>query len=150
MAIFYDFSSAQCLEAKKLMFRAHKDVEELMDDYHSDDNHQASIKTHCLCDLPELPDPITPEDSVIFLASTSEMKSRKPYIKKRNFSLHIQDQGYGPNALLTFRKMDSELPSNNVYTNDDHSRAGILGRIVAGTWNKILEGIFFLCIHTCM
>ena len=66
------------------------------------------------------------------------MAIRAPKIVKTNVSVHIQDQGYGPIALLSFRTIDSELESSS-WNIDQHSRAGVIGRIMHGVWLKLLE-----------
>ena len=92
----------------------------------------------CTLGLPSRASEIT----VPYLLSISDMIKRTPTIVKNNISVHVQDQGYGPMALLSFRTIDSELKDSSSYGKwslDQHSRAGILGRIMHGVWLKLFE-----------
>lgn len=71
-----------------------------------------------------------------FLLSQSDMKKRPSEIVRENVSLHIQDQGNGPIALITLRRFDS---NEKEFDLDQNSRKGIVGRIMSGVWLKLLE-----------
>jgi Ca2+-binding EF-hand superfamily protein len=79
-----------------------------------------------------------------FLLSHAVMKLRPPTIKTNGLSLHLLDQGYGTNTLLTVRTMDAEGGINNAKDGQDpwklaeRSRAGVLGRLLRGVWRKLM------------
>lgn len=80
-----------------------------------------------------------------WLQASSHMRNHPPALQMDTLSLHILDQGYGANALLTVRQMDGE--NQKRLTLEQHSRAGVLGRIISGVWAKVAEvrNYLYLC-----
>lgn len=158
------------MERRKLMRTAHADALDLLDHTHeqeptdddkdSNDGNEGEAQSNGHKevakqggeDMPLLKPVPLPRviggDSAAtknFLLSSHDMSRRKPELRRDTLSLHIQDQGYGPCALLTYRQMDSELkPQHQTATSrvqelSRHARAGVLGRAVHGMWLKLLE-----------
>lgn len=79
----------------------------------------------------------------VYLLTASDIAKRPTEITSDILSVHIQDQGYGPHALFTYRKLHSDLKDGeneeHKYSFEQHSRAGVLGRITVGVWKKLLE-----------
>ena len=80
-----------------------------------------------------------------WLQASSHMRNHPPALQMDTLSLHILDQGYGANALLTVRQMDGE--NQKRLTLEQQSRAGVLGRIISGVWAKVAEvrNYLYLC-----
>ena len=76
-----------------------------------------------------------------FLLSYSDMKMRPPSVEKNRLSLHLLNQGFGVNALLSVRLMDAETdvnPLGEPWLLKSRSRAGLLGRLLRGVWRKLM------------
>lgn len=69
--------------------------------------------------------------------SNSQLQTSGPSIGLETISMHILDQGSGPNALITIRRMDGEKRTDLNW--EERSRCGILGRMLDGVWTKLLE-----------
>lgn len=126
----------------------------------SNKNGQKKVPVCEAVPLPKLPG-AEAQDVQSFLLSANDMNVRKPALGRQTLSLHLQDQGYGPYALLTYRSMDSELTRREAgeyntgsnggkdnQTNNNsgyvaalgrHAQAGVLGRALQGVWLKLLE-----------
>jgi len=72
-----------------------------------------------------------------WLRSNSQIYSAPPQVHIDSLSLHIMDYGYGAHALLTVREIDPE--KQKMFTLEQQSRAGVLGRIISGVWVKLAE-----------
>jgi hypothetical protein len=72
-----------------------------------------------------------------WLRSNTQLQGTPPQIEMDTLSMHILDQGYGANALLTVRQIDGEKQKS--FTLEQQSRAGVLGRIISGVWVKLAE-----------
>lgn len=88
-----------------------------------------------------------------WLRSHSQIYAKPAHLHLDSIGLHILDQGYGPNALLTVRQIDSEKQQKR-FTLEQQSRTGVLGRIISGVWVKVAEvkhGIlsFILFLFVC-
>jgi hypothetical protein len=66
----------------------------------------------------------------MYLLTAPEMEKRKPSLIGEPMSIHVQDQGYGPIAVFTFRKSSSERVGDNT---------DALGEVTEGIWKKLLE-----------
>ena len=143
MALFYSYASTPCTERDKVISLVNKDIGCLLD-------QPAEERKLCADEAPlgGKPSKSSPHQTSLpvgrvmemkgdsYLLSQSDMKRRSAEIMCENVSLHIQDQGNGPIALITLRRFDSENPEYNL---DQNSRKGIVGRIMAGIWLKLLE-----------
>lgn len=145
LCIFYDFSRVKCMERKKLMHVAYAASTELLDHHHphgdGDEQQSAAHKKNSLLQPIKLPK-LSPLEGLEknFLLSAYDMHLRKPELSRLTLSLHIQDQGYGPCALITFRRIDSEMKVDGDTTNlMQKAHSGVLGRALVGVWNKLLE-----------
>ena len=86
-----------------------------------------------------------------WLKSNSQLQSSPPSMQMSSMSMHIIDQGYGANALLSVRQIDHE--DQKKFTLEQQSRAGVLGRIVSGVWVKLAQvriTCAYLCIAMCV
>lgn len=69
--------------------------------------------------------------------SNSQLQGSPPSIGLETIGLHLLDQGSGPNALVTIRRIDGEKRSDLNW--EEKSRCGILGRMLDGVWTKLFE-----------
>ena len=79
------------------------------------------------------------------MLSAADLKQRKPQLVRNNISVHVQDQGYGPIACITFRQVDSGNDMSGKTSLSSRSKDGIIGRTVSGIWFKLLEVGLVLC-----
>ena len=89
--------------------------------------------------------------SPTWLRTNSQIYANPAHLRNDTMSLHILDQGYGPNALLTVRQIDPEKQQKR-FTLEQQSRSGILGRIISGVWAKVAEVRYinnFVCLARC-
>ncbi len=145
LAIFYTMSGKKCHERSRLIRFVQAEVDRIMDnrpsskqDLETPQGDQNVVSAHCK----SLPLPKAHNgDGAKHLLTSSEMQSRKPQIAKQNVSFHLQDQGFGAIALITVRGFDSALEDsgNQKWSLDQHSRSGVVGRLFAGVWRKLLE-----------
>ena len=142
----YSRSSVPCFAKARLVGQ----IDELGKDLLDSSRFQRQTETYgnskiSSCHQSKLPLPsVGVVNETPFLLNAADLKSRKPCIKGKVLSLHIQDQGYGPIALVTFREMGkTELNDgsrvNQKWSLDQHSRTGVLGWALQCVWTKLLE-----------
>jgi len=78
-----------------------------------------------------------------FLLSHSNMRQKQPCMSNELFSMHLMDQGFGANSLLTIHRINDEAKLHSttgpaMWKLEQRSRAGFCGRIFRGVWKKIL------------
>lgn len=150
-AMFYDLHAVPCHEKQKVVRQVNIDITALLDQptetfvdnvvetptlsTNGASSHTSPHKTF----LP-VP-PVTEAQGAGFSLSTTDLRKRVPEIYNEMFSLHLQNQGYGPMALITIRKMDGELPDTPTqrWGIEQNSRSGIIGSTMGGIWLKLLE-----------
>lgn len=147
LSLFYNMSRVRCTEREKLSHLVEDEVNSLLD-YKLEDRKVNEVEKPAgnrkdggmsSGHQSQLPLPrrhISEGDA--FLLSNADLKKRKPSWETNNVSLHLQDQGYGPIALISVRTMDSDLIGNQ-WSMEQHSRAGVVGRMMHGIWLKLLE-----------
>lgn len=169
ICLFYTYSGVKCREHRKAVILAQEEVDRLLDSFEEGDvgddsgedtlakvdeispsedtaklGGQESTKKYREAFetfTKPLPTPVVPGfEGAPYLIGTTDLAKRRPFLERGTLAMHIQNQGKGANALLTFRKMDSELKDRqHAWTIEQHSRAGILGRLLSGLWVKLLE-----------
>jgi hypothetical protein len=72
-----------------------------------------------------------------WLKSVAQIRKHPPKVCMNSLSIHILDQGFGSHTLLTVRETDSE--NQKTFTQEQRSRAGVLGRIISGVWVKLAQ-----------
>lgn len=150
-AMFYDLHAVPCHEKKKVVRQVNIDITALLDQPTETfvDNQveepMVSVKgahSHTSPHKTFLPvPPVVEAQGAGFSLSTADLRKRVPEIYNEMFSLHLQNQGYGPMALITIRKMDGELPDTPTkkWGIEQNSRSGIVGSTMSGIWLKLLE-----------
>lgn len=86
-----------------------------------------------------------------FLLTRDDLLQRDPVFIFNNLSVHMLDIGFGPDIVLTFRKIDNEMDTRPSKKKDKdgksgesaemQSRAGIIGRLLWG----VVQKIFIAC-----
>jgi hypothetical protein len=150
-AMFYDFHAVPCHEKKKVVRQVNMDIAALLDQPTESfvdnvmEKPRLSVQgatSHTSPHKTFLPvPPVVESQGEGFSLSSTDMRKRVPKIYNEMFSLHLQNQGYGPTALITIRKMDGELPDTPAgkWGIEQNSRSGIIGSTMGGIWLKLLE-----------
>jgi len=141
LAPFFSYSTSINLDRVDAMHRAQYEANYLME---MDGEMDTALKQKsALRKADELRLPMR-GGSGRFLLTHGDMKLRPPTIKTNGLSLHLLDQGYGTNTLLTVRTMDVEGGLHELKDGQDpwklseRSRAGVLGRLLRGVWRKLM------------
>ncbi len=102
-----------------------------------------------------------------WVASTGHLQKKPPLIQFDTLGIHVLDQGPGANGLMTIRKLDvvekakdkksktiamlrarrgkgiiGKRKGVSIWSIEEQSRSGVIGRILDGVWMKLLENVF--------
>jgi hypothetical protein len=72
-----------------------------------------------------------------WILNSTQLDANPPSLNYDNLTCSLLDFGFGSSVLLSIHKMEDEDVKN--LSEDEKSRCGIIGRILAAIWVKLYE-----------